>query len=434
MGVEIEAAGQRIDIAALPTLEDYGYVGGRESLQAFYARAFAADGPRFLRTADGALAVFRHADVRALAAAPEMAAMAPAVLFPGAFEAGGGEAHARFPIADLIKNQLFTTNPPLNPALRRVLLNQIGPKPTASQAEAARAIADDILARLPRGEPVDLVRQIAEPLTGRYWGALLHMPDAEADATAVEARRMSPMLSLRHTVDGTRAASEAATAYRALVETAASRAEAQGGCPFVAGVARDLAAIEIPDDLGYGGVKPHTAAAFLAGNLFDGFHTAAVAAANTLYVLLRHPSALEAVRADPGKAGAAVAEALRLEPPVIHLNRIAVGDVACDGAVIPAGAPVVLMWGAANHDPDAFPEPSRFDLDRPQQGSTTFGGGAHICPGRFAASLIARTLVEALLAANLDARAAPDAARWADNSAMSQLERFPIVLSRRDAA
>ena len=198
MSVDATSEPRVVDVGSLPTLDDYGYAGGRQGLRAFCARVFVPGGPRFLRGPGGALAVFRHADVRALAAASDMSALAPAIAFPGLLD-GPTPAVDRpgFAVADLIKNQLFTSNPPLNPALRRVMLNQLGPKPVAAHAARTRALAVDILERLPLGAPIDFVRQVAEPLVGRFWGGLLAMPEDDAVAAAVEARRMSPMLHLR---------------------------------------------------------------------------------------------------------------------------------------------------------------------------------------------------------------------------------------------
>jgi cytochrome P450 len=425
---------QVIDVASLPTLEAYGYVGGRQSLRAFCSRVFAPGGPRFLRSADGSLALFRHADVRAMGAEPNLSALAPAVTFPGLLD-GPAAAVDRpgFAVADLIKNQLFTSNPPLNPALRRVMLNQVGPKQMAGYADQTRAIAVDILKALPSGAPVDLVTEVAEPLVGRFWAALLDMAPDEGWAAAVEARRMSPMLSLRPDPGARAGVDAAARAYRALVEGAGDRALAKGGCPFIQGIAKDLSTIDIEDDLHYVGYVPKSAGAFLAGNLFDGFHTAVLAAVNTLHVLLHHPAAFDEVRRSPDKVGAAVAESLRLEPPVIQLNRIATGEIRHEDVIIPEGVRVAVMWGAANHDPAAFPDPERFDLARPQQGATTFGGGAHICPGRFAAVLVARSLVEALIEIDIEVRPTPGPDAWIDNNVMCQLAHLPVLLGPRAA-
>lgn len=155
-----------------------------------------------------------------------------------------------------------------------------------------------------------------------------------------------------------------------------------------------------------------------------------LAVANTLYVLLQHPEVLQEVRRSPEKGAAAVAESLRLEPPLIQLNRLTTAEIAYDDVVIPKGVLVSVMWGVGNHDPAAFPDPGKFDLDRPQQGATTFGGGAHICPGRFVALLAARSMVEALVASELEVTSASDENHWLPGSAMSQLAHLPVFLER----
>lgn len=425
------ATPEPLNVEALPSLADYGYDGGREACRRFCGNVFQPAGPRFLRSDRGALVMFRHADLRAMATVPQLTTLAPRQMFGDLADgAPPGDAPVGFAIADLIKNQLFSTNAPLNPALRRILLNQIGPKPTAALADSTRRLAADILQAQPTGRPIDLVRDVAEPLIGRYWGGLIGMTDEEALRAVVEARNMTPMLFLRPSADSLAEADAAALAYRAVVEQAAARHTSDAGCPVVAKVAEDLAAIDIPDDLDHGGYVPRTAGAFLAGNLFDGFHTAALAATNTLYALLRRPEVLAELRAAPEKVAAAVSECLRLEPPVIHLNRYASDEILHDGHLIAKGTHVMIMWGVAGRDPAAFPDPERFDLSRSQQGATTFGGGAHICPGRFAATLMAKSLVEALLDSGLTIRPPEGPDDWIDNNAMSQLRHFPIVLER----
>jgi hypothetical protein len=222
--VTTTATPEVLDVGALPSLADYGYDGGRGAYRRFCANVFQSDGPRFLRSERGALVMFRHADLRAMATVPQLTTLAPAQMFGGMLAGPPPEEPpVGFAMADLIKNQLFSTNPPLNPVLRRILLNQIGPKPTAALADSTRSLATGILEALPTGTPIDLVRDVAEPLIGRYWGGLIGMTDEEALRAAAEARKMTPMLFLRQTPESVAEADAAAKVYRATVEQASDR-------------------------------------------------------------------------------------------------------------------------------------------------------------------------------------------------------------------
>ena len=69
-------------------------------------------------------------------------------------------------------------------------------------------------------------------------------------------------------------------------------------------------------------------------------------------------------------------------------------DVEIADVMIPAGTFVMCNTAAANHDPDVYVEPERFDILRedapPMQ---TFGAGAHYCLG---ANLARREIADAL--------------------------------------
>ena len=64
---------------------------------------------------------------------------------------------------------------------------------------------------------------------------------------------------------------------------------------------------------------------------------------------------------------------------------------------IRAGDKVVLWWQAANHDPDVFDDPRRFDIGRDPNPHLTFGHGSHFCLGANLARLEMRLVFEGLL-------------------------------------
>src|SRR3546814_16152297 len=83
---------------------------------------------------------------------------------------------------------------------------------------------------------------------------------------------------------------------------------------------------------------------------------------NTMYLLLRKPAQLEALRADPALVQPAIHEGVRCESPVFFTFRIPKVDVTIQGITIPAGEPVIVNLGGANRDPHRFQNPERFDI------------------------------------------------------------------------
>ncbi len=62
---------------------------------------------------------------------------------------------------------------------------------------------------------------------------------------------------------------------------------------------------------------------------------------------------------------------------------------------------MLLLWAAANRDPDEFEHPDAVLLDRPQRAHIGFGRGIHFCVGAPLARLEANVAVEMLLTRTL---------------------------------
>ena len=116
--------------------------------------------------------------------------------------------------------------------------------------------------------------------------------------------------------------------------------------------------------------------------LLAGYETTSGAMGMSLMHLAQHRELRARLFGDPaGLAHTAVNEYLRFVSPVQVFGRNAARDIEMHGRTIPAGDVVLLGYGAANHDPDAFEDPERVVLDRHPNRHVAFGHGRHLCLG-----------------------------------------------------
>ena len=132
--------------------------------------------------------------------------------------------------------------------------------------------------------------------------------------------------------------------------------------------------------------------------LFAGHETTTHHLANGLRALLQFPGELEALRANPALAPAAVEELLRYDGPIGAQVRIVQQPHELHGKQLKAGERVFLLMNAANRDPRAYDDPDRVDLKRNGVPHLTFGFGAHICLGFPLARLEGQIALPAVLA------------------------------------
>jgi cytochrome P450 len=161
--------------------------------------------------------------------------------------------------------------------------------------------------------------------------------------------------------------------------------------------------------------------------LLAGHETTTNLIGNGTLALLRHPDELERLRAQPELLRPGIEELLRYDSPVQATARVAKEDLELGGQGIAAGALVVCGIGAANRDPEVFPEPDRLDVGRPECRHLSFGLGAHFCLGAPLARLEGEIAFRALLERFPHLSRAEGEPRWRRNLFLRGLESLPVA-------
>jgi cytochrome P450 family 144 len=154
---------------------------------------------------------------------------------------------------------------------------------------------------------------------------------------------------------------------------------------------------------------------------------------NAVRLLAEHPDLQRHLRQNSEQIPMFVEETLRLESPFRYHMRVVPKDTTLGAVDIPAGATVLLLWGAANRDASEFERPDQIDLQRkvPRR-HVAFGRGIHHCVGAPLARIEARIVLTVLLARTSDITLDPEhAPRWANSLMVRRHEQLPVQLSPR---
>lgn len=116
--------------------------------------------------------------------------------------------------------------------------------------------------------------------------------------------------------------------------------------------------------------------------IFAGNDTTRNSLSGTIRLMTEFQDQRQMVLDDPSLISRMSQEALRMISPVMHMRRTATEDTELNGQKIAKDEKVLLWYGAANRDPDVFPNPDKFDMMRDNiDKHLAFGHGVHKCLG-----------------------------------------------------
>jgi cytochrome P450 len=261
----------------------------------------------------------------------------------------------------------------------------------AHHAERIRALSAALVAGIPERGRVPFVADFARVLPAQVLCEVLSFPSSDAELLVewfgIPEGRASRLVSERDLAAGTQRLSAAAAHIQAALLDRLRT-------PRDDTLSRWLHRVEAP---------PWQAVEYLSNEilfvLFAGYLPVAHLLTTAVVLLLQHPQVLARASDDRPLVASVVDEALRLDPPIQWLNRVARRDTELAGVEIPAGSTVVVLWGSATRDETVFERPAEFLPGRPESArpQLAFGHGVHRCLGASLARLQARIALETLL-------------------------------------
>ncbi|GGK60210.1 cytochrome P450 [Streptomyces flaveus] len=278
---------------------------------------------------------------------------------------------------------LVTSDPPEHSWRRRLAHRAFTSGRIARFEPQMRAMSAELIEGLRGRAEVDFVADFAVKLPIAVISTVLGIPEAD---TAAMRRLSEKVLSFLNDSPDPVGFVRACEEFGALLAPAL---EAAAGVEQETTILHTIAA---------SGLDAEDATRFVIELLFAGNVTTADVISSSTRLLAEDPRLADQLRQDTSRLATFLEESLRLESPVQGLYRTATRDTELGGTPIPAGARLLVSFGAGNRDPKLAERPDEIDLDRVSPYShLAFGRGEHTCLGHALARLEARTALEVLL-------------------------------------
>lgn len=283
-----------------------------------------------------------------------------------------------------VRVNLLETEGATHARLRRLLGAALSPQRVRGLAARIEAIARELVDRIEPGATVDFIAEVAEPLPVTVISELLGWPAHARGHLRPWSARIVRLYEKDAGAADRRRAETACREFAAMLDELIEERRRRPRDDFISALA---ARLDGPDGLS----RDELVASCML--LLNAGHEATVnAAGNGLLALLRHEEALQALAGRPALVENAVEEMLRYDAPLHLFHRYAVDDIEVGGVPVRRGEKVGLLYGSGNRDPEAFPDPDRFDIERSPNRHLSFGAATHFCLGAPLARLELRTL------------------------------------------
>lgn len=296
------------------------------------------------------------------------------------------------PLFEHHTSSLVFNDPPLHTRVRKMIVGALTPKAIADLEPGLIALVDRLLDALQDNPSADLIEDFAAAIPVEIIGNLLAVPHADRGPlrgwSLAILGALEPVLTREQEALGNQSVVDFCAYLKVLI---AERRQHPGDA--ASDVLTRLIMGEGPDQRLSETELLHNCIFILNA----GHETTTNLIGNALQLLIEWPDERARLLRQPGLIETAVEEFLRFESSNQLGNRRATEPVTIGGIDMPAGALLTLCIGAANRDPQEFPDPDRLDIARTPNKHLAFGGGAHLCAGLSLARLEGRIAIERFL-------------------------------------
>ena len=285
---------------------------------------------------------------------------------------------------------LATADPPRHSGHRSAIFPELVAKRMAALRDEIGELAETFVTGALAGDRVEAMAALANPIPIRVVSRLIGFQDEDPDELLEVAFTSTGMLAatgpLEHQLSAMEASMGAVGWIVEQVDAAIGGAPADG----ILGV--------VADAVNAGELEVAEAFSVMATLLSAGGESTTSLLGNAIHYLAANPDLHAQLREDSVALTPFIEEMLRLESPFRYHLRHAPKATELRGVAVPAGATVLLLWGAANRDPAEYERPDEVVLDRSApRHHLAFGRGIHLCVGAPLARLEAQVILGEIL-------------------------------------
>jgi len=331
---------------------------------------------------------------------------------------------ALYPYGGEETNVLATADPPIHGLHRGAVFPELVNRRMVELRPEVEALADERIVAALGADRVEFMGSIGNAIPIRVISRLIGFQDEDPDELLAAAFDSTEILSAVRSLDEINAAVGRTAVVSGWLSQQLQEAIDTGAEGLLGVIATAIHGGEIEFFTGL--IIMHTL-------LSAGGESTTGLLGNAMHLLALDPELQDRLRRDPTLLTPFIEEVMRLESPFrYHLRQVRT-TTELQGTTVPAGSTMLLMWGAANRDPDEYDRPDDVVLDRRgARHHVGFGRGIHLCVGaplaRLEADVVLRRFLELTTRFTLDPETAP---RREASLMVRRFQTLPLTVTPR---